>query len=147
VKLDPENEGIKNLLKRPEFTYTTTERVTLRDSKFLRNCCENLKYNKFQTAFEEKWHITEGTTLLHKKGRISRACVVSGCQAVRNVTKRSRKCTVNCSSLFANATNVFFLYERQRQVRGQTEFQTVSKISTPQSWQLFLQSQFLKTGE
>jgi hypothetical protein len=85
-----------------------TERVTLEDSKFRRNCCDNFKYNKFQTAFEEKWHITEGTTLLRKIGRIFRACVVSGCQAVRNITKRSRQDTVNCSSLFANATNVFF---------------------------------------
>jgi len=98
----------------------------------------NLKHNKFQTAFEEKRHITEGTTLLRKKVVFLEHVLF---QAVRRFGTSQRgvvSVLLTAAASFANATNVFFFIRETTQVRGQTEFQTVSKISTQQSWQLFL---------
>jgi hypothetical protein len=60
AKLYTENKGTKLFSKRPEFTYPTTDCVTLKGSKFQQNCCDNLQANTFQTAFEGE---KKGTSL------------------------------------------------------------------------------------
>lgn len=146
AKLNPENEGtkilrnVRNLLTQRQGashqetrnfskTAVTTSNITNSKLPSKKNC----------TSLQEQHYYV-------KKGRIFRACVVSSCQTGRNITKRSRQGTVNCNSLIANATNVFFLYERERRSEFRQNFKPSARFQHRKVGNSFFSHSSLKPG-